>query len=190
MNRIVLVALAAGLVALPAAAQNRTPEWQISAAVLPLPDSMRAGAAVLGYRDGSLVELRAGRNGMICLTDDPAGKGYHASCYHHSLEPFMARGRALRAAGITGRNAVDSARLADIERGALAMPRSPALLVSLFSDEEPTDSIMAAPPASRALHVIYMPYATDTATGISAMPSNERPWLMYSGKPWAHVMLP
>ena len=35
-------------VAAPAAAQAPTVEWQIAAAVLPLPDSMRAGAEVLG----------------------------------------------------------------------------------------------------------------------------------------------
>ena len=63
MKRIVLLLAAASLVlalgAAPAGAQDRSPAWQIAAAVLPLPDSMRARAAVLGYRAGKLVELRS-----------------------------------------------------------------------------------------------------------------------------------
>ena len=65
------------LVAAPLAAQTAAADkpvaWQVASAVLPLPDSMRPGAKVLGYRGGELVELRAGTNGMICLADDPRG---------------------------------------------------------------------------------------------------------------------
>ena len=76
-----------------------TVDQQVTAAVLALPAGMRAGATVLGYRDaGKLVELKAGTNGMICLADDPAIPAFHVACYHESMEPFMARGRALRAA--------------------------------------------------------------------------------------------
>ena len=176
--------------AAPGLAQDRSVVWQVAAAVLPLPDSMRAGAEVLGWQGGRLARLRAGRNEMICLSDDPKVKGFQASCYHRSLEPFMARGRALRAAGITERNAVDSARLADIRRGRIAMPRHAAMLVSLFADEDAFDAVAGPPARARKLHVIYLPYATEQTTGISAAPAKDRPWLMYGGKPWAHVMLP
>jgi hypothetical protein len=180
--------LAAGSAA-PAAAQEPAPARQIAGAVLPLPDSMRAGAGVLGYRAGELVQLRAGTNGMICLADDPRAKGFQASCYHESLEPFMARGRALRAAGVTERHAVDSVRLAEVKAGRLAMPKSAAVLSSVFSDADDFDPLAGPPPGKRALHVIYLPYATEASSGISAVPGAGRPWLMYAGLPWAHVML-
>ena len=89
-----------------AAAQASTiapAEEQISAAVLPLPADARAGATVLGYApDGKLTVLRKGAGAMTCLADDPKQTTFHVACYHDSMEPFMARGRELRASGVTG----------------------------------------------------------------------------------------
>lgn len=176
----------------PASAQmeNRPAAWQIAAAVLPLPDSMRAGAAVLGYRDGKLVQLRAGTNQMICLADNPEQKGFETSCYHKALDPFMARGRALRLAGVKDRHAIDSLRLADVRAGRIVMPKGPTMLASLFAESDSFDPAAGRPEKSSMLHVIYLPYATEASSGISAAPAKDRPWLMYGGKPWAHVMLP
>ena len=103
----------------PAAAPIPAPDRQVSAAVLALPATMRDSATVLGYREaGSLVELRRGTNGMICLADNPADSTFHVACYHESLEPFMARGRALRASGVTGEQ-VDTVRFREIAEGTL-----------------------------------------------------------------------
>src|SRR5207253_1233047 len=87
--------------------------YQIAAAVTPLPEEMRAGAAVLGYTaiGKPLVTLREGKNDMICLAPDPAATAFHAACYHKAMEPFMARGRSLRATGVTG-GQVDTVRFA------------------------------------------------------------------------------
>lgn len=172
-------------------AQERSVEWQIAAAVLPLPDSMRAGAEVLGYRTagGPLVQLRAGTNDMICLTDNPDIEGYAANCYVASLAAFMQRGRALRAAGVTQRSAVDSARMAEIRSGALKMPTGPAALYSLYADSLNFDPAAGRPKGARTLISLYVPYATEASTGISVQPAIDRPWLMYPGKPWAHLMI-
>jgi hypothetical protein len=186
-----LVFLAAAATASPAAAQVQPLAWQIAAAVLPLPDSMRAGAEVLGYKTagGPLVEIRAGTNNMICLTDNPDIPGYAANCYHKSLEPFMRRGREIRAAGITRHTQVDSVRLAEIEAGTLKMPTGPAALYSLYADSLDFDPMAGRPKGSRTLVVIYIPYATEASTGISVLPLVDLPWLMYPGKPWAHLMI-
>lgn len=175
----------------PAAAQNPTVAWQIAAAVLPLPDSMRAGAEVLGYKTagGPLVQLRAGTNPMICLADDPTDDRFAAHCYHKSLEAFMRRGRELRAAGITKRSAVDSARLAEINAGTITMPAGGAALYSLYSDSVNFDPMAGRPKQSSMLVSFYLPYATQESTGISVMPLTDQPWLMYPGKPWAHLMI-
>ncbi len=172
---------------LAACAQEPSTEQQIAGAVSPLPEDLRDGAAVLGYRGGRLVSLRAGENAMICLADDPAETGFHAACYHEELEPFMARGRALRPEGHQ-RPVIDSVREAEIEAGALAMPREPRALYSLSSDQD-YDPAGGVPTDASGLYVIYMPYATEHSTGISATPAGDRPWLMFPGKPWAHVMI-
>jgi hypothetical protein len=178
------------LVAAPAAwAQDRPPATQIAGAVLALPDSMRAGAKVLGYQGGKLVEMRPGTNDMICLADSPADSTFQASCYHKSLEPFMARGRALRAQGLK-RPAIDSARAAEVKSGALAMPAGPAALYSVFAKNDKFDPAAGLPAGSGALDVIYLPYATSATTGISTQPSDKRPWLMHPGEYRAHVMIP
>ena len=188
--RALMVATAAAVIVPPAAAQGsqRPDSWEVAAAVLPLSDSLRAGARVLIYRGPDLVEVRAGTNEMICLGDDPAHKGLQVSCYHKSLEPFMARGRELRAAGITKREAVDSARLADVKSGRIVMPSS-ALLSSTFADSDSFDAVAGPPEKHRALDVIYLPYATQESSGITEQPATDRPWLMFPGLPWAHVML-
>ena len=187
---LALAGLAAPVASTAAQSAERPASWQIASAVLPLPDSARAGATVLGYANGKLVQLRAGRGEMICLADNPAQKGFEASCYHKSLEPFMARGRALRRSGVTERHAIDSLRLADIRARRILMPKGPAMLASLFADEDDFDPAAGRPAKSSMLHVIYLPYATEASSGISATPAKDRPWLMYGGKPWAHVMIP
>ena len=183
-------AIAIIAVSLPSArsrAQEPSTEQQIANATSPLPDNLSAGAAVMGYRGGELVTLREGSNVMICLADDPKQEGFHAACYHEDLEPFMARGRELRAAGHET-PAVEAARLAEIEAGTLVIPTEPRALYSLSSRQE-FDVASGAAPDAGGLYVIYLPYATEESTGISAKPAGDRPWLMYPGKPWAHVMI-
>lgn len=188
---LVAASVLVAAVGTPAAAQTHSVSWQIAAAVLPLPDSMRAGAEVLGYKadGGPLVQLRAGTNEMICLTDDPSIEGYAANCYHKSLAAFMERGRTLRASGVTRKSAVDSARMAEIQAGTLKMPGGAAVLYSLYADSLNFDPMAGRPKGARTLISLYIPYATQESSGISATPLADMPWLMHPGKPWAHVMI-
>lgn len=164
-------------------------ERQIAAAVLPLPESSRPGATVLGYRAGKLTVLRKGNGNYTCLGDNPATEGVQLSCYHNSLEPFMARGRSLREQGVTGREAVDSARRAEVRAGILEMPAGPASLSSIFVKADSIDPAAGPPDDAGYLDVIYIPFATGASTGIPEQPSDTRPWLMFPGEPWAHVMI-
>lgn len=187
---MILRLLAFSIIAAPAAvAQEPAPAIQIAGAVLPLPDSMKAGAKVLGYRGGRLVEIRRGSNDMICLADNPADSTFEASCYHRALEPFMARGRALRGRGFK-RPAIDSARAAEVKSGRLTMPARPAALYSVFAKNDDFDPTAGLPAGFAALDVIYLPYATTATTGISTQPSARSPWLMDPGEYHAHLMIP
>ncbi len=161
---------------------------QIAGAVLPLPKAMRDGAGVMGYRTaGKLEMLRPVKNGMLCLADDPAEKQFHTSCYHESMEPFMARGRSLRAAGTTGEQ-VDSVRFAEVKAGKLKMPTAPASLYQVFAPENDFNAATGTVSKPRALFVVYVPFATEQSTGLSSTPSDKGPWLMLGGTPKAHIM--
>jgi hypothetical protein len=173
-----------------AASTPLTEAQQIAAAVLPLPAEFRVDARVLGHRGGSreLVTLRNGNGAFTCLANDPAGTRFHVACYHRSLEPFMARGRALRASGVKD-DAVDSARFREIRKGTLAMPRQPAALYSLTGPVGSYDVATNTASRARPLSVIYISGATTASTGLTATPTQGAPWIMYPGTPKAHIML-
>jgi hypothetical protein len=162
---------------------------QIASAVSTMPANLRANATVLGYNaSGKLVTLRKGSNDMICLADDPAQKMFHVACYHRSLEPFMARGRELHARKLS-REAIDSIRLADVRSGRYAMPSKPAALYQYFAPRDSVDAATGNVNGASYLYVVYMPYATPATTGLPANPIDGGPWIMYPGKPWAHIMI-
>jgi hypothetical protein len=148
---------------------------------------MRAGATVLGYTaDLRLVRLREGTNHMNCLADDPREERFHVACYHDSLEPFMARGRELRAQGVEGA-AVDSSRFADVAAGRIRMPAL-AGLYSLSGPAGAFDSATGEVRGARSLYVVYVPFGTEESTGIPARPRQGAPWLMNPGTAKAHIM--
>lgn len=162
---------------------------QIAGAVTPLPAAMQAGATVLGY-DASLklVRVRSGTNAMICLADDPREPGFHPACYHESLEPFMARGRALRAQGVK-EDQVDTVRFAEAKSGKLKLPTQPASLYQIFGPDSVFHAATGKVTGADALFVVYIPYATEQSTGLSAKPQRAGPWLMFPGTPKAHIMI-
>ena len=189
MRTAFLVSLAAlaSAASLPAQTSVIPPaSWQIAAAVTPLPEELKVGATVLGYEvAGKLVTLRAGKNDMICLAPDPAVKNFHSACYHNAMEPFMARGRELRASGVKGAQ-VDTVRFAEVKKGALKVPAQPSMLYQIFGGtfDEPSGKVTGG----SALYITYMPFATTASTGLTSKPSDKSPWLMFPGTPKAHIM--
>ncbi len=172
-----------------ATAQEKPAEQQIAEALLALPESFRADAAVLGFSRGELVVLREGTNEMICLTDTPGDDRWQVACYHKDLEPFMVRGRELRAEG-KGADERRTVRFAEIDAGELEMPSYPAALYVLSGPEGAYDAATGAVNGASPRYVVYIPYATQEQTGISIEPSRERIWLMLPGTPGAHIMIP
>ncbi len=199
MSRTILVTLATALLvpsgvraqSQPAAASSTAPpsaDQQVAAAVLAAPEDMRADATVLGYApDGHFKTLRQGRGALTCLASDPKADRFHVACYHRSLEPFMARGRALRAHGVTG-DRVDSVRFAEVRSGKLRVPRHPAVLYSLTGPLDSFDPATGTAPKAQPLFVVYVPFATGRSMGLSTTPVEGAPWIMHSGTPKAHIM--
>jgi hypothetical protein len=200
MNRTFVASLAAAVLAPMVAQAQAQPtavadssapppaEEQIAAAVLPAPKDMRADATVLGYApSGHLTTLRKGQGALICLASAPKAERFHVACYQRSLEPFMARGRALRAHGVTG-DKVDSVRFAEVRSGKLSMPKHPAVLYSLTGPADSFDPATGTAPKAGPLFVVYVPFATAKSTGLSATPVEGAPWIMHPGTPKAHIM--
>lgn len=190
---LLVVAVAAASAACQAGestVQVKPEDRQVSEAVLAAPEGKRTEAGVLGYTSASEVELlREGGNELLCLADDPESEGFTVSCYHRDLEPFMARGRELRARGMEG-EAVDSVRFAEIRSGELSYPDHPAALFTVAAEQPPEAPGSGELPAdAQRLTVLYVRGATAEQLGLPAKPSGGIPWLMAAGQPDAHVMI-
>ena len=151
-----------------------------------VPEDYRAGAAVYGYGpDGALVLLKKGENDYIALADDPARENFSTAAYHKELEPFMARGRELRAEGKTA-DEIFEIREAEVRSGALAMPDKATLCV--FTGKVNPQTLEIEDPYVR--YVFYMPFATGASTGLPTTPTPPgHAWLMDPGTHRAHTMI-
>lgn len=170
--------------------QQLNSEQQIASAVLAAPEEVRAGAKVYGFdEEGNFVTLREGTNDMICIADDPNREGFEVVSYHMDLEPYMARGRALKAEGkaFGDRRDIREQEAAD---GTLKMPEKPATLHILHGKNGWFDIDSLKVRNSKYRYVVYIPYATQETTGLSLSPNAPgHPWLMFPGKANAHIMI-
>lgn len=162
---------------------------QIAAAVQAAPSEYREGARVIGFApDGTTVDLRAGSNEMVCLSDNPAQEGWSVACYHVSLEPFMAMGRSLRAEGITDSAEIQKRRFEAADAQTLAMPEKPAALYVMTGDGFDAVTGEVANPYVR--YVLYTPWATAESMGLATQPEySGQPWVMFPGTAGAHIMI-
>lgn len=188
-----LSALLVCLATLPAFSQTKTipsKEVQIKTAVLAAPEEKQKHATVLGYDEtGELVELRKGTNEMICLADDPNGKGFSVSCYQSDLEPFMERGRVLKKEGKSFQEIFDT-RETEAKSGKLKMPKEGAALFVLTADAENYDNSSGKVSDTYLRYVVYLPWATAETTGLPLKPSTPgMPWIMDPGTHRAHIMI-
>ena len=154
----------------------------ISLSVSPLQDAEKDGATVIRDQGGEWVTLREGSGTFVCIADDPSDDRFRATCYHKSLDSYMARGRELRKQGIDGAENVQKRR-EEIAAGTLEMP-SYGLL---FQINAPGDWSGDTTTANRRT-VIYVPYAQSEDLGLPTRPS-DGPWLMHSGLATAHIMI-
>ena len=165
-------------------------ETQVRLAVLAAPVEKRDGATVLGYdASGKLVTLRTGSNEMICLADDPAQKGFSVSAYHKDLEPFMKRGRELKA---EGKNQADIIKIRDEEAraGKVTLVKQPSTLFVFSARDEDVDAGAGTVKNGYLRYVIYIPYATAESTGLPLkQDAPGMPWIMDPGTPRAHIMI-
>ena len=194
MIRKSIILMIVALCSLISCAQPTIPdkEIQIATAVMATnAESDRAEATVFGYNSkGERILLRQGSNNLICSSDDPNRSGFQCVCYHKDLEPFMARGRALRADGMSSGEIFET-REQEAKAGKLQMPEQPTTLHLLEGgkdahfDRESGKIINA-----NYRYVVYIPWATSASTGLPDKPHIPGgPWIMDPGTHRAHIMI-
>lgn len=161
-------------------------DWQIKTALMAVPDDYREGAKVYGYdAKGNFTTLREGTNDYIAIADDPTNERFSTAAYHQELEPFMARGRELKAQGM-GSKEIFETRENEVKSGQLKMPDKATLCV--FSGDVNAETKEIENPYVR--YVFYIPYATGESTGLPTTPTPPgHAWLMDPGTHRAHIMI-
>lgn len=167
-----------------------TDEALISTALKAAPEQSRENAKVIGYNmAGDFVTLKEGNNEFICLADNLNQEGFSVACYHKSLEPFMARGRELKAEG-KNRNEVFEIRETEVKSGKLEMGKSGSTLHIYYGPEAVYNPTSGEVPDAKYRYVVYVPFATSESTGLPEVPiAPNHPWIMNPGTHRAHIMI-
>lgn len=186
-----MLALALACAAPLLSAQEPAPTPQVTSAVLPLPPSLRDGAAVVQLgADGVPRTLRPGSNGMICLADAPGDTLFDVRCYHRDFMPAIYRRRALRFEGLD-----DSAAVVQMDREIregrlIPRPWSASAgyrMLGPLADYDPAGN--TAGDRIDRWQSLHLPYATAEQLGVSETEDGIQPYLMSAGTWWAHVMI-
>lgn len=171
-------------------AQIPSAEVQIKTALLASPADKRDGAMVYGYDPkGEWIVLRKGSNELVCIADNPKQNGLNVSCYHKDLEPFMARGRELKAAGKSFQE-IFEIREAEAKSGKLPMPKQASNLQVFSAPAEAFNATTGEVTKGSFRYVVYIPWATAASTGLPTKPEAPgMPWIMDPGTHRAHIMI-
>ena len=166
-----------------------TDEALIATALLAAPEESRSRCKVIGYNmAGEFVTLREGDNEFIVLADNPNQDGFNAACYHKDLEPFMARGRALKAEGKNGQE-IFAIREAEMKSGKIKIPTGSTLHI-YYGAKTKYDPESSEVEGAQRRYVVYMPWATSESTGLPKTPvAPNHPWIMNPGTHRAHIMI-
>ncbi|WP_282113390.1 hypothetical protein [Maribacter stanieri] len=167
----------------------KTDEDLITTALMAAPAESRATSRVIGYNmAGEFVTLKEGDSEYIVLADDPKKDGFNAACYHKDLEPFMARGRALRAEGKSA-DEIFAIREAEVKSGKIKITQGSALHI-YYGPNTSYDPETSKVDGAKLRYVIYTPFATSASIGLPETPSApNHPWIMNPGTHRAHIMI-
>lgn len=175
-----------------ASAQAPRPSHAVKAAVLPLPEHLRAGAAVvLQADDGTATVLKKGTNDMVCV-DATTAETFLAYCYTQAVYKVYQRAAALGKKFHTNdmdMGVADSIE-AEVKRGKLILPREPTVGFAMMGP------IRGYDPAKNSVNgeikswqTIMMPFTTGAALRLPEEPENNMPWVMHPGMWMAHIMI-
>jgi len=189
--------IAAGLGVVPGSlALAGSADQEIAAAVLPLPDQLRNGAAVVRLTVGGFPEpLRKGTNTMVCIANRPGSDRFDVRCYQEDFIGVVYRGFQLNAEGIRGEKQYDQIE-AEIKAGKLSLPSHPTAGYRCAGPAKAYNaSTNTATDEIYCWESVHFPFRTAPELGLideSEIPANMRrklPFVMSGGRFWAHVMI-
>jgi hypothetical protein len=158
---------------------------EIAQATLPLPEDLRAGAAVYKYdaETGERIVLRKGSNFAECT---PRGADGFTWCYNVVTAPRRDLTARLRAQGKSDKE-IQEAVEAATKAGTIKPTPFGTMSYRLYGKKD----------RIQLLWVLSVPGATPESIGVSdasqrdeAIGGDGRPWLMLAGTPGAHIMIP
>ena len=168
------------LASISAFGQENPAARQIKEATMPLLEALRSGATVvLDTAPGKRVVLRQGTNGLICRANT-SKLMFDVFCHTEELDAFYTRFAQLALEGKSNPEIRDIVN-AEVTSGKLKKPPVGATVYEMSGDSSES---------SLPLMAIYLPYATSQSTGLSGDRDHYRPWLMWAGTAFAHVMIP
>ena len=172
-------------------AQAAAPSSQVAGALLPLPEQLREAATVVQL-DGEYqpVVLRKGTNGMVCIADKPNDDRFDVRCYKDTFIPVVYRAFQL------GYQVSGEKVEAEVKAGQLPLPNEPSAGYRCLGPISAYDASRRMVTAQiECWQSIHFPFRTAAELGVpderdvSAAQQREMPYVMSSGKYWAHVMI-
>lgn len=184
MKGLTIIAAAAMLSASfagAAMAQGMSKEQQIKAATSALPAALRGGATVISYDSKGLPQvLKQGDNHIFCV-DNSTADSFSASCRGEVMRPiadFQAKEKA------EGKDAKAISADTDAAYAAGKLTRPPAGTM-IYNRGGKTEA------EARSMWVVLMPNVKGEDLGLPTTRMNaSSPWMMRSGTPGAHIMMP
>jgi hypothetical protein len=153
---------------------NPTDAQLIKQALAAAPAPIAKNAAVLAPQaDGTMKDLRPGTNGFTCIPDDPQTPGTDPMCMDANgmkwIQAYMTHTKpAYSAPGIAYM----------LKGGSDISANDP------YAKPDKNTKFIASPPH----YMIMWPFDPAT-TGLSTTPKKTGSWIMWSGTPYAHLMV-
>lgn len=161
----------------PSHANPETVQQKIDNAMSAAPAAIAVAAAVLDWpatEDGDFVEIRSGTNGWTCIPDYPASPGNDPMCNDENsmawLKAYMAK---------------QTPKLTQDGIGYMLQGGSDPSNTDPFAMEPAAGEDWMNAPA----HIMVFPRG-DLDPAVYGTTMNGGPWIMWSGTPYEHLMIP
>ena len=171
-------------------------DQEIAAAVLPLPDQLKSGAAVVRLnRSGFPEPVRKGTNTMVCIANRPGSDRFDVRCYQEDFIGVVYRAIQLVAEGIRGEQ-VSKQIEGEIKAGKQSLPSHPTAGYRCLGPAKAYNaSTNTATDEIYCWESVHFPFRTARELGLmeeSEIPEDMQrklPFVMASGTYWCHVMI-
>lgn len=175
------LALTASFASVATAQGMKSKEEQIKTATSALPAALRDGATVIAYDSKGLPQvLRQGNNNIFCA-DLSTAEAFSVTCRGEPMRAILDFQQKEKASGKDAK-AVAAATDAAYASGALHRPPAGTMMYGRGGKTEAE---------ARSMWVMLMPNVKGETLGLPTKRMNTAsPWMMRSGEPGAHIMMP